>query len=114
MAGVKGNRGGQPGRSGRRPGFVNPTAGRKQTSLRNLENSVNAAKQMFSGVGDIISNPVLSYCASCGAWGWEPFHAVVWGLDFGVVEGAEPLATVPMAGQELRHSKNCPNATTGA
>lgn len=98
-------RGGQPGRSG-----IHGNQGRKGTSLRHLEAAIKAAVAMFAPgeVGDVRFDISPQYCAHCGAWGWEGFGATLWGLDFGT-PGAEPLATVEIEPQTMRHSKKCSN-----
>ena len=103
MAGVK-------GRSGQKPGSP-PGPGRNHTSIRNISHVVRAALAMFSpgDVGDVTMDTSLTYCAHCGAWGWEGGSLVLWGLDHGVADGAVPLTSVPLEPPIMRHSKKCNN-----
>ncbi len=116
MAGVKG-RGGQKGRSGVHSNHVIPrNGGRRAQSVKALQplyDAIKAAAAMFSDASECDVDVSLYYCPRCGAWGWEGGNIAVWGEDFGATQGLEPLASVPVDRQKIRHSKNC-SANRGA
>lgn len=68
----------------------------------------SVAAQFAPDVTECDVDVTLYHCPLCGQWGWEGGSIAAWGKDFGVVDGATPLASVPVETQKLRHTKRCP------
>lgn len=107
---MKTTHGGAGRNQGRKPGSP-PGPGRTPQSVKALAPicaAIKAAAARFDPPGQPVAEiPGLTYCLGCGRWGWEQWSITVGGEDWGVAPSTTPLSTEVIAGQIVRHSKNC-------
>lgn len=103
MPGVK-------GKSGRRPGFKNPNAGRPASGLNALTAKI---EQAFAELARSVSAPhvqrieviEIERCPACGVVGWGEFAVAAEQFDgYEIVE----LLRLTIVDQPTRHAKSCP------